>query len=79
LAHLGFPIAGDDKYGDFALNRELARGTPRPRLERMFLHASMVEISHPATGKNLRLEAPLAKDLQKFLNGLDAEDVHPYP
>jgi 23S rRNA pseudouridine955/2504/2580 synthase len=73
LAHLGFPIAGDDKYGDFALNRELARRTPQPRLERMFLHASMVEISHPVTGKNLHLEAPLAKDLQKFLNGLDAE------
>src|SRR5208282_2609477 len=23
LAHLGFPIAGDDKYGDFALNKSL--------------------------------------------------------
>ena len=26
LAHLGFPLAGDDKYGDFAWNRVLAEG-----------------------------------------------------
>jgi protease-4 len=25
LAHLGFPVAGDEKYGDFARNRELAK------------------------------------------------------
>ena len=25
LAHLGFPIAGDDKYGDFELNKRLAK------------------------------------------------------
>src|SRR5882672_5481031 len=25
LTHLGFPIAGDDKYGDFELNRALAK------------------------------------------------------
>jgi 23S rRNA pseudouridine955/2504/2580 synthase len=73
LAHLGFPIAGDDKYGDFTLNKELARRTSQPRLERMFLHASIVEVLHPSTGKNLRLEAPLAEDLQEFLKGLDVE------
>ena len=74
LAHLGFPIAGDDKYGDFALNKELARRTSQPCLQRMFLHASVVEILHPATGENLRLEAPLAEDLQKVLKRLDSED-----
>lgn len=36
LAHLGYPVAGDEKYGDFALNRVLARDG----LKRMFLHAS---------------------------------------
>src|SRR5574342_662191 len=35
LAHLGYPIAGDDKYGDFELNKTLAR----QGLKRMFLHA----------------------------------------
>lgn len=70
LAHLGFPIAGDDKYGDFALNKKLARSGPAG-LARMFLHAFLLEMVHPVTGKNLTLEAPLAEDLQEFLNGLD--------
>lgn len=74
LAHLGFPIAGDDKYGDFALNKELSRRGAKPGLERMFLHARLVVIKHPVTGEALRLEAPLAEELQKFLNGLDRLD-----
>jgi 23S rRNA pseudouridine955/2504/2580 synthase len=54
LAHAGFPIAGDDKYGDFALNRELARRGHR----RMFLHAARLGLRHPADGRPLVIEAP---------------------
>jgi 23S rRNA pseudouridine955/2504/2580 synthase len=72
LAHLGFPIAGDDKYGDFALNRELMRCGPERGLKRMFLHAFTVEVTHPVTGRKLRIEAPLAEDLRRFLLELDA-------
>src|SRR6185295_9684728 len=43
LAHLGHPVAGDDKYGDFALNKLLAR----QGLKRMFLHSSRTVIEHP--------------------------------
>jgi len=71
LAHLGFPIAGDDKYGDFSLNKELARRAAAAGPPRMFPHAWTADILHPATGKHLRLEAPLTPDLQEFLNGLD--------
>ncbi|SEP15832.1 23S rRNA pseudouridine955/2504/2580 synthase [Nitrosovibrio sp. Nv6] len=74
LAHLGFPIAGDDKYGDFALNKELAKRANGPILARMFLHAFQVEVTHPVTGKKLHLEAPLPNDLSEFLLGLDAAD-----
>ncbi len=74
LAHLGFPIAGDDKYGDYQLNKELNRRSGKGlKLKRMFLHASRTEITHPATDQTLCLEAPLANDLQKFLNELDKE------
>lgn len=72
LAHLGFPIAGDDKYGDFALNKELARRCSGARLARMFLHAAGVEATHPVSGCKLSLEAPLADDLNGFLQDLDA-------
>ena len=66
LAHLGFPIAGDDKYGDFGLNKELQK----QGLKRMFLHAYRVAISHPLTGEPLQLEAPLPEELQRFVEQL---------
>lgn len=55
MNHAGFPIAGDDKYGDFTRNRALsARG-----LRRMYLHAASLRIRHPETGRALVLEAPI--------------------
>jgi len=68
LAHLGFPIAGDDKYGDFVRNKELAK----QGLKRMFLHAHSIEFNHPLTGAPLRIVAPLPPELEKFLARLDA-------
>ncbi|TCS71469.1 ribosomal large subunit pseudouridine synthase C [Sulfuritortus calidifontis] len=69
LAALKHPIAGDDKYGDFELNKRLkSQG-----LKRMFLHAAALEFKHPLTGKPLKLEAPLPDDLQGFLNSLKTE------
>lgn len=68
LSHLGFPIAGDDKYGDFARNKELMK----QGLKRMFLHARSIEFKHPLTGELLRIEAPLADELQRFLDRLSA-------
>jgi 23S rRNA pseudouridine955/2504/2580 synthase len=38
----------------------------------MFLHALTVELAHPLTGRMLRLEAPLADELQHFLLGLNS-------
>ena len=67
LAHLGYPIAGDGKYGDFELNRQLARSG----LKRMFLHAASLSFRHPASGSMLTLEAPLPDDLLRFLRGLE--------
>jgi len=67
LAHLGFPVAGDDKYGDFTLNKSL----PRAGLKRMFLHAARVEFRHPLTGDIVAVEAPLAEALTRFLRSLE--------
>ena len=66
LAHVGFPIAGDDKYGDFEFNKRLAKAG----LKRMFLHATEMHIRHPATGEELKLEAPLPPELAGFLKTL---------
>lgn len=68
LAHLGFPIAGDDKYGDFTRNKELMK----QGLKRMFLHAHSISFNHPLTGEPLHLTAPLPKELESFIARLDA-------
>jgi 23S rRNA pseudouridine955/2504/2580 synthase len=62
LAHAGHPVLGDDKYGDFELNRELAR----QGVKRLFLHAGRLAFAHPITGERLRLQAPLPKDMAAF-------------
>lgn len=62
LAHLGHPILGDDRYGDFILNRSLrSRG-----LKRMFLHAASVVLPHPVTGESLTIRSPLPPELDSF-------------
>ena len=66
LAHLGHALAGDDKYGDFAWNRELAR----EGLKRMFLHAREVTFAHPASGDPIVVASPLPEALSRFLTGL---------
>lgn len=67
LAHLGFPIAGDDKYGDFELNKILMR----KGLKRMFLHATSLAFDHPLSGQRMRLTAPLPPELDQFADRLE--------
>jgi 23S rRNA pseudouridine955/2504/2580 synthase len=73
LADSGHPVAGDDKYGDRAQKRALARGTAVPgcRFERMFLHASRLRFTHPATGAAVELAAPLPAACARLLDALE--------
>ena len=64
LASQGHPIAGDEKYGDFELNRQLQR----QGLKRMFLHAWRLQFDHPASGARTELLAPLPPDLAIFVH-----------
>jgi len=63
LASSGHGIVGDDKYGDFDLNRRL----PRQGLRRMFLHAWRLQFQHPASGERVTLHAELPPELAGFL------------
>lgn len=62
-AHIGYPLAGDDKYGDRARNR----GLKRFGLRRLFLHAFRLSFSMPGSGRRIRVEIPLAGDLESVL------------
>jgi 23S rRNA pseudouridine955/2504/2580 synthase len=64
LAHLGHPVLGDDKYGDFELNKKLRK----EGLKRMFLHAAKLSFEHPASGVRVELASALPTDLEKFLS-----------
>ncbi|HTN50010.1 MAG TPA: RluA family pseudouridine synthase [Burkholderiaceae bacterium] len=72
VAHLGFPIAGDDKYGDFELNRRLGRGEFGLRFGRMFLHACSTRLTHPVSGETLALASALPEECSGLLKALAA-------
>lgn len=62
LAALGFPIAGDERYGDETANRAAAK----LGLKRLFLHAQSIALPDDS-GNELHFTAPLADDLEAFL------------
>jgi len=70
LAHLGFPLCGDEKYGDFALNKALEK----EGLRRMFLHASQLAFDHPLTGKRIELRSELPEELAAFVEYLEQNE-----
>ena len=79
VANAGHPIVGDSKYGDFELNKALARGlawngvaadASTPRFAGMFLHAARLRIQHPASGETLELASPLPAECVSFLETL---------
>lgn len=70
LASEGLPIVGDDKYGDFELNKALQKtvtGQGLVSLRRMFLHAWRLQFNHPVSGDRIELHSPLPQELEQFL------------
>jgi 23S rRNA pseudouridine1911/1915/1917 synthase len=57
FAAIGHPVAGDPDYGPAG----------RHGLERQFLHAARLKLTHPTTGDELDFESPLPKDLEAAL------------
>jgi 23S rRNA pseudouridine955/2504/2580 synthase len=77
LSHLGFPIVGDDKYGDFTLNKDIARPGSL-QLRRMFLHAAHLHLPHPLTNEALTLAAALPPELACVIAALDQQEKRDY-
>ena len=66
-AQIGFPVVGDSKHGDFALNRECRK----MGFKRMFLHAAEISFQLPNMGKRITITAPMDDELKGFIEGLD--------
>jgi 23S rRNA pseudouridine1911/1915/1917 synthase len=86
MASIGHPVVGDTLYGGSgqltdqvasqASPSKAARRKAEPerlRLGRNFLHSASLEFAHPITGKLMKLEAPLAAELEGFLGRLEAD------
>src|SRR5574343_86534 len=74
LSHLGFPILGDEKYGDFALNKALRRDG----LKRMALHAWRMAFRHPLTATPVECVAPLPESIGHYIDHLDAHQAREF-
>ncbi len=65
-AHMGYPVAGDPKYGDEQCNRTLrALG-----LKRLFLHAHLLAFTLPEPRREIHVSAPLDDELKTVLDAL---------
>jgi 23S rRNA pseudouridine955/2504/2580 synthase len=68
-ARIGHPIVLDDRYGDFAFNKQFRR---RYGLKRQFLHAASIAV--PYKGCVRKWTAPLPQDLMSVLRMLESEE-----
>jgi 23S rRNA pseudouridine955/2504/2580 synthase len=70
LAHVGHPLAGDPRYGDFEKNRTYRKAYG---LKRTFLHAADLDMDLGKGGK-LSFHAPLPKDLSSVIEKLNNQE-----
>jgi 23S rRNA pseudouridine1911/1915/1917 synthase len=69
--HIGFPIAGDEVYGERPTRRlEEATGCPMPRV---MLHAWKLAFEHPTTKRRRSFTAPIPDDFQNVVDRLKAQ------
>jgi 23S rRNA pseudouridine1911/1915/1917 synthase len=64
---LGHPVVGDTLYGAPHLIPGLA---PELQLDRNFLHAAHLSLTHPQTRMPLHIDAPLPVELESFLKAI---------
>lgn len=74
LSHLGFPILGDEKYGDFALNKNLKRDG----LKRMALHAWQMAFRHPMTAAPMECVAALPDGIKTYIAAVDQQKTREF-
>lgn len=69
LSESGHAVVGDDTYGGVK-KHPLAHLRGLLALDRPFLHARRLSVTHPRTGRRVSFEAPLPDDLQRLLDTL---------
>ena len=67
-AHIGHPLAGDEKYGDPAFNRQMKH----LGLRRLLLHAHYLEFADKAEGERITVSVPLGDELKAVIDRLES-------
>lgn len=62
-AWLGHPVIGDDRYGDFEVNRSFRQKGHK----RLFLHAYQLKFIHPVSGEPLIITAPMPFEMEELI------------
>ena len=63
MKHIAHPIIGDATHGKGPLNRAVAQHIG---LQRLWLHALGLQLSHPVSGESLSLQAPLGPEWMRW-------------
>ena len=77
LKHRRTPVAGDVTYGSADWNRKLARAD---RVDRPLLHAYQSTFTHPFTGADVTIQAPIPPDIRiqiQRIGGASSPLLHP--
>ena len=67
-SHAGYPLAGDEKYGEADFNEKMKL----LGLKRMFLHAHQLNFTWPDTGVEFSASSPLPADLAAVIDTLNS-------
>ena len=76
LSHIGHPVVGDETYGGGKRRAKNIKSPPVRQLllgaQRQMLHAVRLEFNHPVTGSPVSATAPVPRDFQDIIDGLDS-------
>ena len=79
LAHIGHPLLGDDLYGAGFKTKAATLAAPARQalssLGRQALHAYLLGLEHPGTGKHIVFTSELPADLERLRRALRGSDV----
>jgi 23S rRNA pseudouridine955/2504/2580 synthase len=67
-AHMGHPVAGDERYGDEEFNARIKK----LGLRRIFLHAHAVSFVWPESDEEFMISAPLPEELREVQRRLES-------
>lgn len=72
-ASVGFPLVGDSKYGDYAMNDSIAKGALGVPFKRLYLHSYRLAFTHPVSGRTVEIRCPEPKECECLLTALKSK------